>query len=77
MELEDRFGTTEVSVLVLAFTFCLHFCDIFITTTIRRNLQLATCNWDCSRPSGKTVGCGEEICEAVGFGEADNVDMDV
>ena len=34
-------GTTKVSVLVLAFTFCLHFRDIFITTTIKRNLQLA------------------------------------
>ena len=34
-------GTTKVSVLVLAFTFCLHFRDIFITTTIKRNSQLA------------------------------------
>ena len=33
-------GTTKVSVHVLAFTFCLHFRDIFITTTIKGNLQL-------------------------------------
>ena len=41
MKMKDGFGTTEVSVLVLAFSFCLHFCDIFITTSIKRNLQLA------------------------------------
>ena len=40
-------------------------------------MQLATCNWDCNRSSGETVDYGEEIREAIGFGEADNVDVDV